>query len=135
MTIRKSQAFASHRHAVVLELTTQLVNEIVPAFNAEAEDIRRQWEEQRLDPKKGEALADHFKRSRIQDMVIRRNEFLDTMRTSFKEQMKERIDEYQGELKEVEENGKTITRVYFPDKSSAKMPNHISFDLKMFQRV
>ena len=135
MTIRKSQAFVAHRHAVAMELMTQLVNDIVPAFNAEAEDIRRQFDEQRLDPKKGEALADHFKRARIQDMVIRRNEFLDSLKTSFKDQMEERIAEYQGELKEVEENGKTVTRIYFSDKSSAKMPANLWIDLKVFQRV
>ena len=135
MTIRKSQAFAAHRHAITMSLMAQLTNEIAPAFNAESEDIRRQHEEQRLDPKQGEALADHFKRARIQDMVIRRNEFISSLQTSWKEQLNERIKEYEGEIKEVEENGKKVMRVYFPDKSSAKVPPVLWIDYKVFQRV
>ena len=135
MTIRKSQAFAAFRHDVIGQLMTQLSNEIIPAFNAESEDIRRTHEEMCKDPKKGEALADHHKRARIQDMVIRRTEFIASLQTSLKDQIMERIGEYEGEIKEIEEKGKLIKRAFFPDGSTAKVPQALWIDYKAFQRV
>ena len=133
--MRKSQAFASHRHAVILELNKELQEHGIPEFNAEAADIRKIHEEDSKTTDVGEALADHQKRARTNDMLIRRKEYIDGLQTRLKMEMHTRVEEYKGTLIEEEKDGKKIYVAKFPDGSQARVPRGLWVDYKAFQAV
>ena len=72
---RMSQAFAAFRTSILAELQDNLQKGLVPHFNAEIEDIRKEYETTMGD--KGEALADYKKRQRILDLKVRQKAFID----------------------------------------------------------
>lgn len=130
--MRKSQAIAAFRNAKILELNNQLDNEIVPAFNAEVADIKHEWEEGCKNLSIGEALADHKKRARVSDMLVRRKEFIDSLQTCLKMEMNERIKEYGGEIQESEKDGKKVLLAQFPDGSIARVPKSLWINYDLF---
>lgn len=129
--LRQSQAFAAFRQSLVTEGLSK-VNQFVKEFNAEAEDIRNDFEKERP---VSEALAIDKKRARTMDLVIRKNNFLKELQTWFKIEQHTRLEEYLAELKDEEENGKKIVRAYFPDDTSAKVSKSLWIDYTQFQRV
>lgn len=138
MTIKRSQAFAAMRQSLLSELSGIVQDELVPQFNSEAEDIRREHEAMRLNPKKGEALADHRKRARIADMVVRRKVFIDDLQSRLQITLGGTVMDYKGEIvEEIEEGtGKVLSRkAVFPDGTTAKMPKSLWIDYRQFQRV
>ena len=134
---RMSQAFAAERTSLCAALTHELVTAYVPAFNAEAEDVRREHAKMSKNVKFGEALADHKKRARIQDMAVRREMFIKTLQTKLSEGLLKRVKDYQGEIKDEmdEKTQKPVKVAYFPDGTKAKFPKALWVDFSMFQRV
>lgn len=123
--IKYSHAFAQFSKSLILELQDDLNSNLLPQFNAEAEDIRREWEENKP---RSEALADHKKRARVLDLVIRRKRFIEELNTRLAMELKGRLEEYQAES--VGEH-----RVRFPDGSEASVPRGFFVDYRVFQRV
>jgi len=133
---RMSQAFAAHQQAVLMELVQKLQVENVPAFNAEAEDIRRQHEEDSHNLKVGENLADHKKRARIRDLTVRRTTFINSLQTELHEKLAKRVEEYKGKVMDaVDKKDKPIKVVEFPDGTKAKLARNLWVDYGMYDRV
>lgn len=136
--MRLSQAFATLRVAVIAGLTSQINETLVPNFNSEVEDIRKEWEEKRAT---SEALADHHKRARIADLVVRRDAFIASLNDELRLQLNARakLPEYGGEVAEVpvekEGKSKTVLEVKFKDGSTARMPKSLWVDYKIFARI
>ena len=123
-SIKYAHAFAQFSRSLILELQDDFNNNLVPQFNSEAEDIRREWEEKRP---VCEALADHKKRARAMDLVVRRRRFIDDLNTRLKMELNLRVEEYEGKQEE--------DKVVFPDESIAKMPKAFFVDYRVFQRI
>jgi hypothetical protein len=137
LPMRLSQAFATLRVAVIAGLTDQIMKELLPNFNSEVEDIRVQWEKKRAE---SEALADHEKRARIADLIVRRDAFIESLNNDLRLQLgaRAKAPEYGGEIKEVpdaKKEGKTVLEVKFKDGSTARMPKSLWVDYKAFSRV
>jgi len=64
---KQSVAFALRREAIVAELQQVLTQTALPEWNARMEHIRRLHDEEKADPKIGEALADHRKRANVEE--------------------------------------------------------------------
>lgn len=134
--MKLSQAFATHRQAVIASLIKQVVEENVPTFNAECEDIRRQFDKEAKDMKIGEALADHYRRSRIADMVARRTLFINSLQTELHKQQMERIQAYKGEVVKEKDGDRDVEAIHFPDQSKAKLARNLWIDYKeLYDRV
>lgn len=140
--MKKSQAFAMLRESVIQELQFQIQTVLVPEFNSEVKDIEVEWENGR---KVSEALADHRKRARVADLIIRRDSFLESLNNDLRLALNARVKlpEYSGEISEIEipisKEDETETRkvleVKFNDGSRARMPRSLWVDYKAFQRV
>ena len=133
--LKMSQSFAAFRKSILAELQQLLETDNVPDFNAECEDIRRVYEDMRLNPKKGEALADHKKRARINDLVIRRNMFIDTLQTRLALEQNKRIEEYKGEIITEKDGEKDVVVAKFPDGSKAKVARALWINYELYDRV
>jgi len=133
---RMSHAFAAHQQTVLMELGKMFQEELVPQYNSEVEDIRRQHAEDSHNLKVGEALADHRKRARIEDLKVRRTNFINSLQTRLKLELEKRIEEYGGKVVDGEnKEGKPIKLVEFPDGSKAKMARNMWIEYRMFDRV
>lgn len=136
--MRLSQAFATLRVSVIAALTAQITEELLPKFNSEVEDIRRNWESKRAE---SEALADHQKRAAIADLIVRRDAFIESLNNEMRIQLgtRAKAPEYGGEIQEVPDDkkgkGKTVLEVKFKDGSTARMPKSLWVDYKAFARV
>ena len=140
--MRKSQAFAAFRQSLCTELTAAYLNNLVPQFNAECEDIRREHAstvEEANEAKSENAknklieLAEANKRARIMDLNVRKNEFVQSLRTRLKLEQDQRIEEYGGIVGTKEgEKGKFVA---FSDGSEAKVARDLWIDYKLLQRV
>lgn len=134
--MKMSQAFASERQAVIAECLHKVVQENVPSFNAECEDIRRQHEEQSKDLKIGEALADYRKRARVNHLVMKRANFIKSLETVLHKRQEERIKEYEGVIETEMDGDKEVIVAKFPDGSKAKVAKQLWIDYKnLYQRV
>jgi hypothetical protein len=138
MAIRLSQAFAAHRTSVIALLQDNLVKELVPNFNSEVEDIRR--EHDTMKGESGEALADHRKRSRIMDLKVRQQEFISGLDKELEETLTKRVVDYGGKVISktiASDKGKEklVLEAEFPDGSTARVPKHLWVDYDQFQRV
>lgn len=147
MTIRSSKAFAAYRQAVIAELTQTLVEQFVPAHNAEIEDIRIEHKKTfdfaltQPDSARNKLieLADKKRKARILDLAKRKQDFLGSLKVHLNIEMKERLTEYNAEqVEEMEErNGKEVkvVKAVFPDGSKAKIPQGLFIDFSLFQRI
>lgn len=136
--MKLSQAFASFRTQIVNELQAEISAELIPSFNAEIVDIRSVWEKER---QTSEALADHKKRARIADLVVRRNQYLDAQNLEMRESLENRVKEYKGVINEITlkdektNKDKIILEAKFPDQSTARFPKALWINYKAFERV
>lgn len=149
MTVKASQSFAARRQAIILTLRNEIFSDLLPKFNAEAEDIRRKYEEAiavasdaPTDNAKNSLteLAEATKKARILDLNKRKNEFIESMRLTLRMEQKSTIDDYKGELFEEKEETKegkerTVEKVKFPDGSIAKVAKNIFIDYSAFVRI
>ena len=150
MSVRASQAFAANRKAVISELLNKLNLEFVPSYNAEIEDIRRQFEkmvtfadEQPISAQALKEAAESRRKARILDINKRKNEFIQSLQVHMKMELAEKIKEYGGTEFEDEESiegaeeGKTrkVNKVKFPDGSMAKVPRNLFIDYQAFAKV
>ena len=145
--IRQSQAFAAFRKSIINELNNDITTSLVPDFNSECEDIRRQYtdtetfasDQPDVAKVKLIELAESRKRARILDLVVRKNKFLESLKVRLVLEMKQRLDEYHAEVMEEDEerDGKTrkVLKAKFPDGSQAKVPQNIHIDFSVFDRV
>lgn len=147
--LKLSHAFSSYRQLVIAELSDSINMELVPKFNAECEDIRREFEIKMLEAqeiKEGAPrdkiieLAQKNKQARILDLNVRKNEFLKSITEQLHSRLQQRIAEYKGETFEEKEQleGKplrTVMKAKFPDSSIAKIPKNIHIDYSVFERV
>lgn len=131
--MRKSQAFAAYRTELVADAQLQIQQELIPQFNSEVEDIRRTTEEMKAS--RGEALADHHKRARINDLKLRQQQFIAGLNQEMCEALEKRVKEYGGQITEVEVEGKTKLEAKFDDNSVARMPKSLWVDYNQFHRV
>ena len=132
---RMSQAFAAFRTSILAELQDALQKDLVPHFNAEIEDIRKDYETTVGD--KGEALADYKKRQRILDLKVRQKAFIDGLNEDLVETLTKRIqsEPYNGVITPVVKDEKTVLQVVFADKSVAHVPSRMWIDYTQFQGV
>jgi hypothetical protein len=135
--VKKSQAFAALRAAVVAELQEEINDVLIPRFNAEIEQIRREFEEKKPE---SEALAMHRRRARISDLVIRRDEFISKSNTEMRAQLEKRISEYGGSISEIEirsedDEPRKVLEAKFDDGSVARMPKSLWINYGAFNRV
>ena len=145
--IKISQVFAAKRTEVVTELQNLISETLVPEFNAELEDIRRQYSEtynyalEQPDSARNKllALADNKRKARKLDLDLRRQQFIDSLHTRLVGESLADAEAYGGVISEEmeERNGKkrTVKKVAFPDGSRAKMPSGIFVDYSLFQRL
>jgi hypothetical protein len=137
MSIRKSQAFAALRTQIITELQHQVEKELIPHFNAEVEDIRK--EHQRLTSEGNPALADHTKRARIQDLKVRQQDFLGSLNEDLRDRLGKRVTEYGGKVVEKEvgegKESRKVLEAVFDDGSTARMPKALWIDYNVFQRA
>jgi very-short-patch-repair endonuclease len=134
--MRLSQAFAAFRTEVVESLLLNLREELLPQFNAEVADIRQEHEKM---SKESAALADHRKRSRIMDLKVRQQQFIDGLDADLKAAMEKRIKDYAGtiESKQIADGkgSKEVLEAKFPDGSTARVPKKLWVDYTQFHRV
>lgn len=147
MTIRLSQAFAAFRTATIAELMQNMMDELVPNFNAEVIHIEKKYEEDKA--ASGETLAMHWKRAGVTDLKVKQQTFIKQLDDELLKRMKDRIalPEYNGKLKTIEIPGqpksegkkatesKEVLEVEFPDGSSARVPKGLWIDYSVFQRI
>lgn len=139
MTIRLASAFATHRTAVIESLKASITKELVPNFNAEIENIRRVFEEEKDDL--GESTAIHCRRGRIMDLKVRQQQFIDSLNADLFKDLKKRVEEYKGKMidKTITDGKsgkeKLVHEAEFPDGSTARVPNALWVDYTVFHRV
>lgn len=132
---KMSIAFAAHREAFTVELQQLLASQLVPEFNAEMEHIRRVHEEEKNNPKIGEALADHRKRAAYEDARVRRETFIQSLQSRLRLELEKKVKDYGGEIKDSEDReGKKLQVANFPDGSTARMPRALWINFKLFER-
>ena len=132
---RMSVAFAAQREAITVELLQLVDQQELPRFNAAVEDIRRQHEAEKGDPKIGEALADHRKRARYEDQRVKRETFMSTLQSRLRLEMEAKVTEYGGTLEQsTDKENKPLIIAKFPDGSTARMPRGLWVNYKMFDR-
>jgi len=130
--IKMNAAYNAFRAALVTELQDALLNKFLPNFRAEMEDISREHQEIVAS---NEALANNKRHARELDLKMRRDQFIKQLQLELRSKCLCRVEEYQGEIEEIETNGKKQTRVTFPDKSQANVPNGLWIDYKLFDRA
>jgi len=130
-----SIAFATLREAVIVDLQQQLVTQSVPQFNAEIEDVRRVYDDERANPKIGESLAFHNRRARYEDMRVKREMFIKTLHTSLHSRLLQRVEEYGGDIEDsIDRDNKPVKVVKFPDGSSARLPRGLWVQYDQYHR-
>ncbi len=149
MSVRTSQVFAAQRTAIIKELQMEVSDKFLPNFNAEVFDIRKSFKDnstyaiEQPDTARNKLLdlGEARKKARILDLVKRKNDFLSSLKIRLGMEIKEKIEEFNGEVFEEEERiGDTdrmrrVTKVKFPDKSVAKVPTGLYIDYSAFDRV
>lgn len=139
--MRCSQAFAALKSQVIAEMLDRVHTELVPHFNAEIEDIVKVWEKERP---VSEALADHKKRARIADLVLRRDSFIESLNNEMRLILGGRIKEkeYEGKVAEAETDDdhnpgkkRKVLEITFKDGSKARLPQRLWLDYRVFARV
>lgn len=131
--MRKSQAFAAFRTELVANMQKDIIEELVPKFNAEVEDIRRSTETTKAE--RGEALADHHKRARISDLKIRQQKFIDDLNQEMRTAIETRIKEYGGKVETKKVESREVLEAVFDDASVARVPKSLWVDYTLFHRV
>jgi len=138
MTTKASEVFSAFRQASITELQHNILNDLLPNYTAEAEDIRREHE---ANTPISAALADHKKHARVLDLIHRRNKFIAECNSVLVDTLTKKAKELNGTITEVTEThrdtGKeqTVLKVLFDDGSRAKMPRGLWIDFKQFVRV
>lgn len=140
--MKLSQAFATLRAEVVAGLQHRIATELLPQFNSEVENIRRNFEAKKPE---SEALAMHYRRAAIADLVVRRDAFISDLNTEMRLALNARVKlpEYDGKIEEVDDKPKDGTKgtprkvleVTFKDGTKARMPKSLWVDYKAFARV
>lgn len=131
--MHKSQAFAAFRTELVAALQLDLTSELLPKYNSEIEDIRRSTEEIR--GTRGEALADHHKRSRLMDLKVRQQDFIEGLNKEMRDGLEQRVKDYGGAITTSNDGKRDVLEAKFSDGSTARMPKSLWIDYSQFQRV
>lgn len=135
--IRSSQVFAAARQAALEGALAQIRSELIPAFNAEAEDIRR---EHAQIAKSNKALADNKMKARMLALVHGRQQVLAKFEKDFMAEMEMHAGKLDGVKFQCTEvpRGKTkevtVPKVKFGDGSIAKWPK-LFVPFREFERV
>lgn len=139
--MKQSQAFAAFRQSLITDLQHAVMNELVPSFNAQCENIRRRVEEDK-ETYHNEAKAINLKKSLTYDLVLYRDQILNTVQEDLKTKVLERLMKDGAEVREEEiphpkKEGrmKRTIMATFPDKSTARVPSALWIDYSMFDRV
>src|SRR3990167_3596132 len=118
MEMKQSQAFAAFRTSLITDKNHAILNELVPVFNSQCEDIRRKAEKD-FETYKNQALVDNRKKSAIYDLIIYRKQIIDGVQHDLRNKINERLAKDEATLREeeIEDNGKIkhITTAIFPD--------------------
>jgi hypothetical protein len=143
--MKTSVAFSSLRSATIAELQLELRWTCIPQFQAESEDINRQYAERMAeadaceDPLRAEAIRAVAKASlqaRRMAIVANRNKFIADLQSKLRDKLADHIKQWNGQpITETEErHGKsvTVTKVLFPDKTKASLPSKLFVDYSAF---
>ena len=76
--MKASQAFAAFRQSLITDKQHAIINELVPEFNSQCEDIRRRVEAD-FNTYHNQAKADNFKKSLTYDLILHRNTVIDAV--------------------------------------------------------
>ena len=138
MEMKQSQAFAAFRTSLITDKNHAILNELVPVFNSQCEDIRRKAEKD-FETYKNQALVDNRKKSAIYDLIMYRKQIIDGVQHDLRDKINERLAKDEATLREeeIDDNGKIkhITTAIFPDGSFARVPASLWIDYSVFDRV
>ena len=144
MITRSNVLFAACRTAMLAELQADIQTNLIPQFNSEIEDIRRQGaetEEFAADqPELAKAALLNLVRARrsarLLELTNKRRQFLDGIKLRLKLEMSEKASELSGTITtHTDDRNRTVEVVQFPDGSSTKMPNNVYVDFSQFDRL
>ena len=136
--LKQSKAFAAFRASLITDKNHAILNELVPVFNSQCEDIRRRCEED-FQMYHNQAKTDNFRKSLVYDLVLGRQQTLDEVQNTMQQEIAERLAKDRADVKkeEVEKDGriKTVLTAFFPDGSKARVPQSLWIDYTVFDRV
>lgn len=139
--MKLSQAFAAFRQSLITDKNHAILNELVPSFNAECEDIRRRVEED-FNTYKNQAKADNLKKALTYDLVMRRKQVIEKVQEELQNEVDKRLARDGATIEELEVpdskregHVKTILQATFPDESVARVPQALWIDYSAFDRV
>lgn len=139
--LKQSKAFAAFRASLITDKNHAILNELVPTFNAQCEDIRRRCEED-FNTYHNQAKTDNFRKSLVYDLVLGRQQVLDSVQEDMQREITERLVKDGASVKEEEipdpkreDRTKTVLTAFFPDGSKARVPQALWIDYTAFDRV
>lgn len=141
MSLKQSKAFAAFRASLITDKNYAILTELVPAFNAQCEDIRRKLEAD-LTTYHNQAKTDNFRKSLVYDLVLGRQKVLDQVQQEMQQRINERlkadgatvVEEIVRDPKKEGREKKVLTAL-FPDGSKARVPQALWIDYNVFDRV
>lgn len=139
--LKQSKAFAAFRASLITDKNHAILNELVPTFNAQCEDIRRRCEED-FNTYHNQAKTDNFRKSLVYDLVLGRQQVLNRVQEDMQREITERLAKDGARLEEEEipdpkreDRTKMVLAAFFPDGSKARVPQALWIDYKVFDRV
>ena len=132
--MKQSQAFAPFRLSLITDKNHAILNELVPVFNSQCEDIRRRVETD-FDTYHNQAKSDNLKKSLIYDLVLGRKQMIEHVQQGLTRDINERLAKDGATLVENKIDNKSIITAIFPDESSARVPKSLWIDYSVFDRV
>lgn len=141
MTLKQSKAFAAFRSSLITDKNHAILTELVPAFNAQCEDIRRKLEAD-FETYHNQAKTDNFRKSLVYDLILGRQKVLDQVQQSLQEEIAHRLNKDGAQLvtesipdPKKEGREKKVLTALFPDGSKARVPQALWIDYNLFDRV
>lgn len=138
---KQSKAFAVFRASLITDKNHSILNELVPVFNAQCEDIRRKCEED-FNTYHNQAKTDNFRKSLVYDLMLGRQQVLDDVQGDMHREIEERLarDGAKVEKEEIpdpkrEGRTKSVLTAFFPDGSKARVPQNLWIDYTVFDHV
>ena len=139
--LKQSKAFAAFRASLITDKNHSILNELVPVFNSQCEDIRRKCTED-FQTYHNQAKTDNFRKSLVYDLVLGRQQVIDKVQEDMHREITERLAKDGARLEEEEiphpeKEGrtKTVLTAFFPDGSKARVPQALWIDYMAFDRV
>lgn len=132
--MKQSQAFAAFRTSLITDKNHAILNELVPSFNAQCEDIRRRVDTD-FSTYNNRAKADNLGKSLTYDLVLSRKQVIDNVQKDMTERVNDRLAFDGANLRREDIDGKSILTAEFPDGSTARVPQKLWIDYGVFDRV